>query len=166
MSTRLQRMTCIIAAGLMAAALPCVPGTAEARTYKYTYTGTAYDSNTTGCLAGAAAKHLSFVMILATKLPASSSVGLTPLSWSFKDGVDIFTKGTKNINNFLNVGTDASGRITTWDLQARVLPKNNKVLFQVVTSFNGDYFNEYVTDKRCAGGGYGETMVPGSWNNP
>jgi len=141
-------------------------GVAQARSYVYQYTGTAYTGNTSGCLAGTPAKHLTFVMSLAAKLPPNYVLQTPPLSWSFNDGVDVFKSTAKGANSYISVSTDANGNILHWDVSGHASKGVGKSLYNIATSFNGDYFNEAATDGRCHGGGYGETFTAGTWTGP
>jgi len=103
----------------------------------YTYTGSAFV--TFQGVPPAGVTHISGSFTLAAPLPANMAFtnlytsGLTPLSISFTDGLNIFT--SPDINLDFSVGTDASGNITTWEINLGHNIGGLSMLTQKVTSF-------------------------------
>ena len=61
---------------------------------------------------------VSGVFEIANPLPPNTPLGpITPLSYSFTDGRNVFTNSTPNLGGItFDVGTDALGKINTWDI--------------------------------------------------
>jgi pimeloyl-ACP methyl ester carboxylesterase len=89
----------------------------------YTYTGNTFtsvhdDPNVPGSYDTSMRVSGSFE--LSTALPPNRAISdrlfVTPLSFSFGDGRSVITNTSPSLNFFINVGTDAAGNITKWDL--------------------------------------------------
>jgi hypothetical protein len=99
----------------------------------YTYTGNPF----AGVGAGAEAPYVStdFVSItftLTNPLPANlvidntKSSNVTPISYSFSDGVQTLDTGN-SLDSFFNIGTDGSGHIINWELDVFVVGEMEEI---------------------------------------
>jgi hypothetical protein len=141
-------------------------GSAEAKSYKYTYTSLNYgevEGVPPFCLT--AAMHFSITLVLSARLPPNAAqLAITPLSWTANNGLHTFNSKMKTAALAYSVfWTDGKGNITDWTVGASKGPHQEYV------ESDSEHTEDDVGYQTCAAAGAytaGIAFPYGTWTRP
>lgn len=97
--------------------------------------------------------------------PLGANQEINPVNWTaynFSDGVDTFTNNTPNFSASLVVGTDASGAITSWNLQLLDYPPYYETIVSLYLPTPRYMAADYGFSQLSSGG---NVVDPGTWSS-